>query len=105
MAILSVIFWWTYLLACPVVCLAALFAMAWASSTLEGALARGALAIGLLTLIFAPAWTDLGAMSWWLFRVGGLTSRGEYFIWQFALACLALYAGFVLLVAWIRRDR
>lgn len=102
---LAVVFWWFYLLLCPVVTLGALFTTAWRSCTLEGAMVRGFSTIAVLALFLGPAWTDAGTMSWWLFNAGEMTRNGHYLVWQYALACVPLYAGMVLLVAWIKRDK
>lgn len=95
---IATIFWFLYLLVCPVATLIVIFVSSWLPDDFVGAVCASAIGIAVLVFVFGPVYTDMGFMSWWLSGEGLTSFKGaRYLVWQYALVCLGLSAALIAL--------
>jgi hypothetical protein len=99
------LFWFFYLLICPVGTLVVLIGFAVKCESAIDLVLRGIPAVLILTLVLGPIWTEVGPMPWWGPRASphllNPTMDVKYLIWQYAAVC----AGTFLVAAAIRAAR
>jgi hypothetical protein len=99
-AIAAPVFWFFFLVACPVLTFASIAAASLGARTMPQAILLNILLLPALTVALGPALTDAGPMAWWLTNFKLATrSNVQYFVWQYALVCLAVQAVLLLLRA------
>ena len=100
------LFWFFYLLICPIGTLAVLVIFtAKCVSAIDIAL-RGIPSVLILVLVLGPIWTEIGPMPWWAPRASphllNPTAGVQYLVWQYAAACAGTFLVFGLAAIAIR---
>lgn len=98
MVIVAAIFWWFYVLVCPLFTIVGALAAMQPNHAGQVSLYRAAGVTCVLVLLFAPAATEVGPMSWWFARMVADAKSGSIYVWQYAVACVVLQ----LLIAAVR---
>jgi len=103
------LFWFFYLLICPVGTLAVLVLV---TATCEGAndlVRRGVPAVLALALVLGPIWTEIGPMPWWVPRASprllNPTASVQFLVWQYAAVCAGAFLVFGVAAMAIRAKR
>jgi protein-S-isoprenylcysteine O-methyltransferase Ste14 len=92
--VIAVMFWYFFLLICPVLTVAALvFVGARASTSFRSYAAKMILSILFLALVVGPVYVEsAGFMPWWDAPLIAKSEHVTYYIVEYALACGILYA-------------
>ena len=103
------LFWFFYLLICPIGTFAVLVGFAAKCDGAIDLLLRGVPAVLALALMLGPIWTEIGPMPWWGPRVSphllNPTASVQYLIWQYAGVCAGAFLVFGLAAIAIRGRR
>lgn len=90
--VLAIVFWWFYIIVCPVSTLLVLFVSVKLDKAGHVDTYRAFGCTSLLVLVLGTATTAVGPMSWWVANIVGDQQANEYYIWQYAIACITVQA-------------
>jgi|GEM_PF-2944970 len=105
------IFWFFYLLICPIGTVAVLLGFAATCRSTVDLVLRGIPALLILVLVLGPVWTEIGPMPWWCPRVSphllNPTAGVHYLVWQYAAICVGAFVviGFASIAIRARPER
>ena len=94
--ILVIVFWWFYIIVCPVSTLVVLFVSVKLDKAGRVDIYRAVGFTSVLVLVFGTATTAVGPMSWWVANVVGDIQANEYYVWHYAIACIIVQACVIL---------
>ena len=87
-SVLAIVFWWFYIIVCPVSTLIALFFSVKLDKDGRPNFYRAFGFTCLLVLVLGTAGTSVGPMSWWFANIVGDRQTNDYYVWQYALVCI-----------------
>ena len=94
--VLAIIFWWFYIIVCPVSTLVVLFISVKLDKAGHVDIYRAVGCTSLLVLVLGTATTAVGPMSWWVANVVGDKQANGYYVWHYAIACIIVQACVIL---------
>lgn len=95
-SVIVIVFWWFYIIVCPVMTLVVLFVSVKLDKAGRTDIYRACGCTSLLVLILGTATTAVGPMSWWVADTVGDRRTNEYYVWQYAIACIIVQACVIL---------
>ena len=103
------LFWFFYLLICPISTFAVLVVFIVKCEGANDLVLRGIPSVLALALVLGPIWTEIGPMPWWGPRANthllNPTASVQYLIWQYTAVCAGAFLVFGVAAIAIRSRR